>query len=221
MKAVVTAGPTLEPLDPIRFVSNRSSGKQGYAIAEALRDQGFDVTLISGPVTLDDPAGLHTVRIETAQQMLAAVNAALPADVFVSVAAVADWRPAETADRKLKLDKSAMTALPLTETPDILKTISHYTADQRPALVVGFAAETHDVATHARAKRLRKGCDWIVANDVSGDVMGGSENAALLITGTGDEAFARTTKPELAARLAHRIRAALEQNQSDVRLRAP
>ena len=209
MKAIVTAGPTLEPIDPVRFLSNRSSGKQGYAIAEALRDQGFDVVLISGPVALNDPKGLQTVRIETAQEMLAAVNENLPADVFVSVAAVADWRPAETADKKLKLDKGAMASLPLTENPDILRTVSEYGPDQRPRLVVGFAAETHDVIDHARAKRLRKGCDWIVANDVSGDVMGGTENAALLITPDGEEVFARAAKSELAKQLSDRIKQAL------------
>ena len=209
MKAIVTAGPTLEPVDPVRFLSNRSSGRQGYAIAEALRDAGFDVTLISGPVALNDPAGLSTVRIETAREMLAAVNAALPADVFVSVAAVADWRPAEAADKKLKLDKGAMASLPLAENPDILRTVAHYPADRRPGLVVGFAAETHDVLDHARAKRLRKGCDWIVANDVSGDVMGGAENAAHLITPVSEEAFARGAKTALAAALAARIKAAL------------
>ncbi len=209
MKAIVTAGPTLEPIDPVRFLSNRSSGQQGYAIAEALRDLGFEVVLISGPVALNDPKGLQTVRIETAREMLAAVNDQLPADVFVSVAAVADWRPAETADRKLKLDKGAMASLPLAENPDILKTISHYGPGHRPRLVVGFAAETHDVVAHARAKRDRKGCDWIVANDVSGDVMGGAENAALLITPDGEEAFARAAKSELARNLASRIKQAL------------
>lgn len=209
MKAIVTAGPTLEPIDPVRFLSNRSSGKQGYAIAEALRDQGFDVVLISGPVALNDLQGLQTVRIETAREMLAAVNEHLPADVFVSVAAVADWRPAEASDKKLKLDKGAMANLPLTENPDILKTVSQYGPDQRPRLVVGFAAETHDVIDHARAKRQRKGCDWIVANDVSGDVMGGTENAALLITPDGDEAFARAAKSELAKQLSDRIKQAL------------
>lgn len=209
MKAIVTAGPTLEPIDPVRFLSNRSSGKQGYAIAEALRDQGFDVVLISGPVALNDPKGLQTVRIETAREMLAAVNEYLPADVFVSVAAVADWRPAETADKKLKLDKGAMASLPLTENPDILRTVSEYGPNQRPRLVVGFAAETHDVIDHARAKRLRKGCDWIVANDVSGDVMGGTENAALLITPDGEEVYARAAKSELAKQLSDRIKQAL------------
>ncbi len=209
MKAIVTAGPTLEPIDPVRFLSNRSSGRQGYAIAEALRDLGVDVVLVSGPVALNDPEGLKTVRIETAREMLAAVNAHLPADVFISVAAVADWRPAESADKKLKLDKGALASLPLAENPDILKTISHYGPDKRPRLVVGFAAETHDVLAHARAKRLRKGCDWIVANDVSGDVMGGAENAALLITPEEEAPFARAAKSALARKLAERIFSAI------------
>jgi phosphopantothenoylcysteine synthetase/decarboxylase len=133
MKAIVTAGPTLEPIDPVRFLSNRSSGQQGYAIAEALRDQGFEVVLISGPTALNDPAGLKTARIETARDMLAAVNDHLPADVFVSVAAVADWRPAEAADKKLKLDKGALASLPLAENPDILKTDLPIRPGQTPA----------------------------------------------------------------------------------------
>ncbi len=207
--AIVTAGPTLEAIDPVRFLSNRSSGKQGYAIAAALRDQGFDVTLVSGPVALDDVAGVTMVRVESALDMLASVEGALPADVFVSVAAVSDWRPAETAPRKLKLDKAGMTALALVENPDILKTIAGLAPPRRPRLVVGFAAETHDVAELARQKRVRKGCDWIMANDVSGDAMGGAENAALLITAEGEDVFERAAKSEIAARLAARISQAL------------
>jgi len=206
--AVVTAGPTLEPLDPVRFLSNRSSGRQGYAIAAALRDQGFDVTLVSGPTSLEDLAGVTMVRVETALDMLACVEGALPADVFVAVAAVSDWRPAETSARKLKLDKAGLTSLALAENPDILKTVAGFAPPRRPRLVVGFAAETHDVAALARQKRIRKGCDWIVANDVSGDVMGGASNAALLITAEGETAFARTSKAEIAAKLAERIKAA-------------
>lgn len=203
--AVVTAGPTLEAIDPVRFLSNRSSGKQGYAIAAALRDKGFDVTLVSGPVALDDLAGVTMVRVESALDMLAAVQGALPADVFVAVAAVSDWRPAETAPRKLKLDKAGLTSLALVENPDILKTVSNLAPPRRPRLVVGFAAETHDVAELAREKRRRKGCDWIMANDVSGDAMGGADNAALLITDDGEETFERAAKSEIAARLAARI----------------
>ena len=207
--AVVTAGPTLEAIDPVRFLSNRSSGKQGYAIAAALRDTGFDVTLVSGPTALDDLAGVTMVRVESALDMLAAVQGALPADVFVAVAAVSDWRPAETASHKLKLDKAAATALPLVENPDILKTIANLAPPRRPRLVIGFAAETHDVAEHARDKRRRKGCDWIVANDVSGDAMGGADNAALIITGHDEAVMERAAKAEIAARLVERIAAAL------------
>jgi phosphopantothenoylcysteine synthetase/decarboxylase len=207
MRAIITAGPTLEPIDPVRFLSNRSSGQQGYALASALAAEGFDVTLVSGPTALGDVPGVTMVRVETALEMLAGVDAALPADVFVAVAAVADWRPATMSRVKLKLDKSAMASLKLVENPDILKTISSLPPEMRPGLVVGFAAETHDVARHAREKRVRKGCDWIVANDVSGDAMGGAHNAALVITPEGEEDFARATKSEIAARLAARIAA--------------
>ena len=207
--AVVTAGPTLEAIDPVRFLSNRSSGKQGYAIAAALRDTGFDVTLVSGPTALEDLAGVTMVRVESALDMLAAVQGALPADVFVAVAAVSDWRPAETAPQKLKLDKAAATSLPLVENPDILKTVANLAPPRRPRLVIGFAAETHDVAQHARDKRRRKGCDWIVANDVSGDAMGGADNAALIITEHDEAVLERAAKAEIAARLAERIAAAL------------
>ncbi len=209
LTAIVTAGPTLEAIDPVRFLSNRSSGKQGYAIAAALRDQGFEVTLVSGPVALEDLPGVTMVRVESALDMLAAVQGALPADVFVSVAAVADWRPAQSASRKMKLDKGAFSSLALLENPDILKTVSAYAPPRRPRLVVGFAAETHDVLALARAKRTRKGCDWIVANDVSGDAMGGAHNEAVLITGEGEEIFARAAKAEIASKLSARIAKAL------------
>lgn len=210
MRAIVTAGPTLEAIDPVRFLSNRSSGKQGYAIAAALRDAGCEVTLVSGPTALDDLAGVTTVRVESARDMLAAVEGALPADVFVAVAAVADWRPAESHERKLKLDKGALSTLQLVENPDILKTIAGHGPPRRPRLVVGFAAETHDVARLARDKRARKGCDWIVANDVSGDAMGGEHNAALLIREHDERAIARAAKAEIARRLAAEIVAALK-----------
>ncbi len=180
-RAIVTAGPTREPLDPVRYLSNHSSGKQGYAIASALAEAGAEVILVSGPVSLPAPRSVARVDVETARDMLKAVEAALPADVFVSVAAVADWRPTRVAARKLKLkggEKSP--ALELTENPDILKTISRK-KKRRPSLVIGFAAETHDVEVHAEAKLERKGCDWIVANDVSGDVMGGADNEIALI----------------------------------------
>nr|WP_233245670.1 phosphopantothenoylcysteine decarboxylase [Marinicauda salina] len=203
-KAIVTAGPTLEPIDPVRFLSNRSSGRQGYAVAEALAQRGFDVVLVSGPTALAEPAGVTTVQVETAPDMLAAVEAALPADVFIGVAAVADWRPAETHERKLKTEKGALRSLELVENPDILKTIANKTND-RPKLVIGFAAETHDLEALARAKRERKGCDWIVANDVSGDAMGGADNAALLITADETFAWPRAPKAEIAARLADAV----------------
>ena len=209
MRAVITAGPTLEPIDPVRFLSNRSSGQQGYALAGALAAEGFDVTLVSGPTALPDVPDVRMVRVETALEMMAAVEDALPADVFVAVAAVADWRPAKVSDIKLKLDKSAMESLELVENPDILKTIAQRSFETRPGLVVGFAAETHDVAELAREKRVRKGCDWIIANDVSGDAMGGAQNAALLITPEGEESFARAAKSEIAAQLADRIAAAV------------
>nr|WP_297735968.1 phosphopantothenoylcysteine decarboxylase [uncultured Maricaulis sp.] len=205
---LITAGPTREPIDPVRFISNHSSGRQGYAIAAACAALGARVTLVAGPTALPDPDGVETIHIETARDMLAAVETALPADVFIAVAAVADWRPAEPADRKLKLDKASFSSLPLVENPDILKTISQLKAG-RPGLVIGFAAETHDVEALAIAKRKRKGCDWIVANDVSGDVMGGAENAVLLVTEAGSEAWDRAEKGRIAEQLAARIATAL------------
>ncbi len=210
MRAVLTAGPTLEPIDPVRFLSNRSSGKQGYALAEALASLGFDVTLVSGPTALNDPPGVTTVRVETARDMLAAVQTALPADVFIAVAAVADWRPAEPSAIKLKLDKSGHGALKLAENPDILRTIAALDPQARPRLVIGFAAETHDVLAHARAKRARKGCDWIIANDVSGAAMGGADNAVTLITPDGEESLAQSPKAEIARQIARRVEAALK-----------
>lgn len=202
--AVVTAGPTLEAIDPVRFLSNRSSGKQGYAIASALAGAGARVTLVSGPTALASPEGVETVAVESAREMLGAVEAALPADIFISVAAVADWRPAQVAQRKMKGEKASVTTLELVENPDILKTIAQRETG-RPRLVVGFAAETHDVEAEAAAKRVRKGCDWILANDVSGDVMGGDANAALLITPERTEVWERAPKGEIAQRLAAAI----------------
>lgn len=206
---LVTAGPTREPIDPVRFISNHSSGRQGYAIARACAALGARVTLVAGPTALPDPAGVRTVHVETARDMLAAVEAALPADVFIAVAAVADWRPAQPAGRKLKLDKASLASLPLVENPDILKTVAGRPPGTRPGLVIGFAAETHDVEALAKAKRERKGCDWILANDVSGDVMGGAENAVILVTPANAEHWNRTGKDAVARRLADRIAAAL------------
>lgn len=201
-RAVVTAGPTHEPIDPVRYIANRSSGRQGFAVAAALAKLGADVTLVAGPVTLPTPPGVRRVDIETALQMQAAVEAALPADIAVMVAAVADWRT-DAEPRKMKKAGSAPPALSLKENPDILAELSRHA--ERPALLVGFAAETHDVEAHAAAKRTRKGCDWIVANDVSGGVMGGADNRIHLIDETGAEDWPDLPKEEVARRLATRI----------------
>ena len=206
LRAVVTAGPTREPLDPVRFISNHSSGKQGYAIASALSQLGAEVQLISGPTALAPPPGLARIDVETAVEMFEAVKAAMPAEIFIAVAAVADWRPATRATSKLKL-KGALdqpVSLQLVENPDILKRIASRKKD-RPKLVIGFAAETNAVEAHARAKLMRKGCDWILGNDVSGDVMGGADNQVLLVTRSGLERWPRMAKGEVAARLAARI----------------
>ncbi|MBS0253716.1 MAG: bifunctional phosphopantothenoylcysteine decarboxylase/phosphopantothenate--cysteine ligase CoaBC [Proteobacteria bacterium] len=201
---LVTAGPTHEPIDPVRYIANRSSGRQGFAIAEAAARAGARVTLVAGPVALDTPAGVTRVNVETARDMAAAVEAALPADVAVMVAAVADWRSADAAPLKLKKDGSGQVpALELAENPDILATLC--ASPRRPALVVGFAAETHDVLAHAVAKRARKGADWIVANDVSGDVMGGSHNAIHIVTAAGTEALPEAPKDRVAELLVERI----------------
>ena len=202
-KALITAGPTREPIDPVRYLSNHSSGKQGYAIASALADLGADVTLVSGPVAIRAPSNVNLVKIETAVEMLAACEEALPSDIFVSVAAVADWRPASCGDKKIKKNGDAPVPLKLEENPDILKTLS--TAKNRPSLVVGFAAETNDVIKHATAKRLRKTCDWIVANDVSGDVMGGDHNKMILVNDDGADEWPRLSKADSAKRLAAKI----------------
>jgi phosphopantothenoylcysteine decarboxylase/phosphopantothenate--cysteine ligase len=208
---IVTSGPTHEPIDPVRYIANRSSGRQGHAIAAALAALGARVTLVSGPVTLPDPPGVALRKVESADQMLAAVQGALPADAAVFAAAVADWRVVNATDRKIKKEPGAAAPeLRLTPNPDILATVSR-PGPQRPGLVVGFAAETDDVVANAVAKRRRKGCDWIVANDVSPatGIMGGAENAVLLITGDGAEEWPRMTKDAVAARLAARIAAAL------------
>ncbi len=207
--AIVTSGPTHEPIDPVRYIANRSSGRQGHAIAAALATLGARVTLVSGPVTLPDPPGLAVAHVETATQMLAAVTAALPADIAVCAAAVGDFRAASVPEQKIKKDGNGLPTLHLAENPDILATISA-PGRQRPKLVVGFAAETEHLADHAAAKRRRKGCDWIVANDVGGTgIMGGTENEILLITETGAEAWPRMDKTALAQQLADRIAKAL------------
>ena len=203
--AVVTSGPTHEPIDPVRYIANRSSGKQGHAIAAALAALGARVTLVSGPVGIADPAGVQTVHVETAAQMLAAVEAALPADIAVCAAAVGDWRAAATAGQKLKKDGGAPPALQLAENPDILARLSA-PGPLRPRLVVGFAAETEHLAEYAAAKRARKGCDWIVANDVGGTgIMGGEENEVLLLSGEGAQAWPKLSKREVAGLLAEKI----------------
>lgn len=201
--AVVTAGPTREPIDPVRYLSNHSSGRQGYAIAQALADQGADVTLVTGPTSEPKPIGPNVIEIETAQQMLEAVETALPADIFISVAAVADWRPANRTEKKTKKPEDGPAPLQLVENPDILRSVclSH----NRPELVVGFAAETHDVVELAKAKRVRKGCDWIVANDVSGDVMGGQDNEMIIVTETDQDRLPRQSKRASARALVRRI----------------
>ena len=208
-RAIVTAGPTFEPIDPVRGITNRSSGKQGFAIAEALAQLGAEVTLVAGPVFLPTPPGVKRVDVETARQMLAASQAALPADVGVFVAAVADWRVDEAFGAKLKKEKGGPPALTFVENPDILATLSA-SGPQRPKLVVGFAAETDHVEEHARAKLARKGCDWIIANDVTQPgVMGGGENAVLLVTKDRTERWDRAAKDVVAAQIAARIAQAL------------
>jgi len=205
---LVTSGPTHEPIDPVRYIANRSSGRQGHAIAGALARLGARVTLVSGPVQVPDPAGVRVVRVETARQMLAACEAALPADAAICAAAVADWRVAAEAGQKMKKAPGAgAPTLAMALNPDILATLSRHA--NRPRLVVGFAAETEKVVAHAQEKLARKGCDWIVANDVSGDVMGGAENAVHLITATGVEDWPRAPKEAVAARLAARVAEAL------------
>jgi len=203
-RIIVTSGPTHEPIDPVRYIANRSSGKQGHGLAAALARLGADVRLISGPVTLPDPPGVTTRHVETARQMLEAVEAELPADAAVFVAAVADWRTAEASDQKMKKSpgESAPT-LRMVENPDILATIGHHR--DRPFLVVGFAAETQDLLANARSKLERKGADLIVANDVSGDVMGGDRNRVTIVSPAGAEPWPELGKDEVAARLAKLI----------------
>ncbi|UWQ78963.1 bifunctional phosphopantothenoylcysteine decarboxylase/phosphopantothenate--cysteine ligase CoaBC [Leisingera sp. S132] len=209
-RILVTSGPTHEPIDPVRYIANRSSGAQGAAVAGALRDLGAEVVFITGPAAVRPPEGVQVVPVESAREMETAVQAALPADAGVFAAAVADWRVASASDRKLKKSKDGLPVLEFAENPDILKTVSQM-KEGRPGLVVGFAAETNDVVENATAKRKRKGCDWIVANDVSPatGIMGGSENAVILISDDGAEEWPRMGKDEVARKLADRIAAAL------------
>jgi phosphopantothenoylcysteine decarboxylase/phosphopantothenate--cysteine ligase len=207
-KIVVTSGPTHEPIDPVRYIANRSSGKQGHAIAAALARLGADVRLVSGPVAIPDPAGVTTIHVETAREMAAAVERELPADAGIFVAAVADWRTEDEAGEKIKKQAGqSAPALRLTENPDILATVGHH--EKRPALVVGFAAETGNVGENARAKLAKKGADLIVANDVSHDsgvgakgVMGGDRNRVLIVSAGGVEEWPEMGKDEVAERLA-------------------
>ncbi|WP_281966397.1 bifunctional phosphopantothenoylcysteine decarboxylase/phosphopantothenate--cysteine ligase CoaBC [Roseovarius nanhaiticus] len=209
-RILITSGPTHEPIDPVRYIANRSSGAQGTAIARALIALGAEVIFVTGPADAPPPDGAELHRVETADQMLNACHKALPVDAAICAAAVADWRVASASSSKMKKDKGGLPQLELAENPDILATLSQL-ADQRPALVVGFAAETDDVAQNATAKRLRKGCDWIVANDVSPHtgIMGGTENEVTLITAAGAEPWPRMSKGQVAARFATRIAEAL------------
>jgi phosphopantothenoylcysteine decarboxylase/phosphopantothenate--cysteine ligase len=202
LKALVTAGPTHEPIDPVRYITNRSSGKQGYAIASALADAGAETVLISGPVELAAPGRTKLVRVETARQMWTACEAQLPADIAVCTAAVADWRPETAANSKLK-KRDAPKNIKLTENPDILAGLVRHAS--RPSLIIGFAAETEDLIANASAKRVAKGCDWIVANDVSTGIMGGDQNRVQIITANGAEAWPEMSKVEVARRLVAKI----------------
>tara|TARA_R110001599_G_scaffold164308_1_gene353733 strand:- start:28908 stop:30185 length:1278 start_codon:yes stop_codon:yes gene_type:complete len=200
---LITAGPTHEPIDPVRYIANRSSGRQGFAIAAAAVEAGAQVTLVAGPVHLPTPAGVIRVDVETALEMEKAVHDALPADIAIMVAAVADWRADSQSGQKIKKKGAAPEPLKLTENPDILAGLARH--EQRPGLLIGFAAETQKIVQHAQAKLAKKGCDWIVANDVSGDVMGGANNSVQIITATGSENWEQLPKPEVARRLIAKI----------------
>jgi phosphopantothenoylcysteine decarboxylase/phosphopantothenate--cysteine ligase len=214
-RAIVTSGPTHEPIDPVRYIANRSSGKQGHAIAAALAGLGADTVLVSGPTVEPDPRGVTVVHVETARDMLAACEKALPADIAVCAAAVADWR-AEAAPQKIKKKNGPPPALKLVENPDILATLSK-PGNRRPGLVVGFAAETEQVIEHAKTKRLKKGCDWIVANDVSPatGTFGGDSNTVHLVDEAGVEDWPPLSKREVAQRLALRIANFLERKAAE------
>ena len=206
-KVLVTSGPTHEPIDPVRYIANRSSGAQGTAIAAALRDLGADVRFVTGPADVPPPNGVHVIQVESAQDMFDAVKANLDVSCAIFAAAVADWRVENASGSKIKKQNGALPELSLTENPDILAHVAQLGTDARPPLVIGFAAETDDVIENATAKRARKGCDWIVANDVSPEtgIMGGSENQAILVTEQGADQWPRLRKGEVAAKLAERI----------------
>jgi phosphopantothenoylcysteine decarboxylase/phosphopantothenate--cysteine ligase len=203
----VTAGPTHEAIDPVRYIANRSSGRQGFAIAAAAADLGAEVTLIAGPVHLETPPGVIRINVETALEMQAEVEKALPVDAAIMVAAVADWRAAQAPDQKIKKDGDAIPALVLTENPDILASLA--THKHRPKLLIGFAAETEKIVDHAQTKLTKKGCDWIVANDVSGDVMGGENNAFHIVTKDGVDSWPESPKDVIARKLMEKVADAL------------
>ncbi len=209
-RIIVTSGPTQEPIDPVRYISNHSSGTQGTAIATALVALGAEVVFVTGPASVPPPQGVQVVRITTAQDMLEAVQAALPADAAIFAAAVADWRVAQVAESKMKKTRGALPTLEFAENPDILATVAQM-GDGRPGLVVGFAAETDEVVANAQAKRARKGCDWIVANDVATGTgtFGGADNTVHIVTGDGVEDWPRMAKAQVAERLAQRVAEAL------------
>jgi phosphopantothenoylcysteine decarboxylase/phosphopantothenate--cysteine ligase len=211
---LVTSGPTHEPIDPVRYIANRSSGKQGAAIAAQAAALGAHVTLISGPSAVPPPAGVHVVNVETAREMLEATRAALPVDIAIFAAAVADWRVAQQSSEKIKKGSKGTPQLALVENPDILKTVGHEPPGQRPALVIGFAAETEQVIDNAARKRKSKGADWIVANDVSPEtgIMGGDRNTVHLVTSTGVESWPEMDKTTVAQRLLARAAEWLAKN---------
>lgn len=203
-RALVTSGPTFEPIDPVRFIGNRSSGKQGHAIAQALEEAGAQVTLICGPVNLNDPHGVKTIHVETASEMLKAAENALPCDIAVCAAAVADWAPADPRQQKIKKAFDAKApSIDLIENPDILEHISKH--KHRPSLVIGFAAETENLETNAKAKLVKKGCDWILANDVAENLFGSDTNHILLLDGTDPEDWGTLSKTSIAQRLVRKI----------------
>ena len=208
-RVLITAGPTHEPIDPVRYIANRSSGRQGFAIAQAAAELGAEVTLVAGPVHLATPPGVIRIDVESAREMLAEVEKALPADIAIMVAAVADWRAADVEGQKIKKDGKSVPPLALAENPDILATLGKHS--NRPALLIGFAAETEKVVEHAQAKLKKKGCDWIVANDVSGDVMGGANNAVHIVTEDGVESLADAPKDVIARKLMEKVADAVGQ----------
>ena len=206
-KVLVTSGPTHEPIDPVRYIANRSSGAQGTAIAAALRDLGADVRFVTGPADVPPPNGVHVIQVESAHDMFDAVKANLDVSCAIFAAAVADWRVENASGSKIKKQNGSLPELSLSENPDILAHVAQLGTDARPPLVIGFAAETDDVIENATAKRARKGCDWIVANDVSPEtgIMGGSENQVILVTEQGADQWPRLSKGDVAAKLAERI----------------